>query len=227
MATSYSANTVRLPGAALTRPGGRREEQRARTVEEALDLAVDVMTEVGVGGLTISEVARRMGMRPPSLYKYFASLHDLYDALFARGLTANEHVVRQASEGMPAGVEMIRTASRAIVHWCVENPALAQLLYWRVVPGFEPSPATFAASHDQMRDLRHAFTEAVRQGRLLPQADSDQAVRLLTVVISGLITQQMANEPSATFEAGAFTALTDEALDMFFAAYAPTPQRRN
>ena len=184
-------------------------------------MAIEIMTESGVGGLTISELARRMGMRPPTLYKYFTSLHDLYDALFARGLAASNRAVHQVTEGAPPGVEMIRVGSRAVVRWCVENPALAQLLYWRVVPGFEPSPDTFAASHDQMATMREALAEAVRCGQLVPQAATEEATRLLTVVISGLVTQQMANQPVATFETGIFTALTDQTLNMFFTTYTP------
>lgn len=53
-------------------------------------------------------------------------------------------------------------------------------------------------------------------------ADSDEAVRLLTVLMSGLVSQQMANEPGVPYEAGRFTRLTDEALDMFVAHYDPT-----
>jgi AcrR family transcriptional regulator len=219
MATTISHSDRQQAPAAV--PSDRRSRVRARTVDEALDLAIVIMTESGVGGLTISELARRMGMRPPSLYKYFTSLHDLYDALFARGLAANDQAVRQAMEESPPGVEMIRGASRAIVRWCVENPALAQLLYWRVVPGFEPSPDTFAASHEQMAAMREALAETVRCGQLIPQAATDEAARLLTVVISGLITQQMANQPAATFETGIFTALTDQALNMFFTTYKP------
>jgi len=39
----------------------------------------------GVAGLSVGEIARRMGIRPPSVYVYFPSKHALYDALFARG----------------------------------------------------------------------------------------------------------------------------------------------
>ena len=217
MATVISGSDPPKPASAV--PGDRRGRLRVRTVDEALDLAIVIMTESGVGGLTISELARRMGMRPPSLYKYFTSLHNLYDALFARGLAANDQAVRQAIEDTPPGVEMIRVASRGIVRWCVENPALAQLLYWRVVPGFEPSPDTFAASHEQMAAMGEALAEAVRCGQLQPQAATEEAARLLTVVISGLITQQMANQPVATFETGIFTALSDQALNMFLTTY--------
>jgi len=40
-------------------------------------------------------------------------------------------------------------------------------------------------------------------------------------VLSGLISQQMANEPAADYHTGMFTSLTEAALDMFFARYAP------
>ena len=67
-----------------------------------------------------------------------------------------------------------------------------------------------------MGKARAAFADAVRLGQLDPGTDSDSAVRLYTVVLSGLLSQQMANEPGASYETGSFTRLTDEALDMFF-----------
>lgn len=49
-------------------------------------------------------------MRGPSLYKYFASLHAVYDALFARGLHALRATVQEAIEQAPPGVDRIRVA---------------------------------------------------------------------------------------------------------------------
>ena len=43
------------------------------------------MTEEGVNGLSLAEVARRLGVQPPSLYKYFPSLMAVYNELFLRG----------------------------------------------------------------------------------------------------------------------------------------------
>jgi hypothetical protein len=48
---------------------------------------------------------------------------------------------------------------------------------------------------------------------------------LFTIVLSGLISQQMANEPGADYDTGSFTRLTDAAFDMFFARYAPQGER--
>lgn len=167
----------------------------------------------------MSEMARRMRMRAPSLYKYFPSLHAVYDALFARGVAANRDAVRTAIASAPRGEARVRAATTATVAWCVANPALAQLLYWRPVPGFEPSPSAFSGSEDDMAELRAELAEAVRRGEFIAAADSADAARLLTVVISGLISQQMANEPGVGFTAGVFTRLTDDAIEMFLARY--------
>jgi hypothetical protein len=44
------------------------------------------------------------------------------------------------------------------------DPGFGQLLYWRPVPGFAPSAATFAASVRLMDQLRGAFAAAVQAG---------------------------------------------------------------
>ena len=197
----------------------RQVARRRALIEEALDHAVEVMQEVGVGGLTVSEVARRTGMRGPSLYKYFPSLHALYDALFARGLESEMATVREAISRHEPGIDRIRAGGAATIRWCTENPALAQLLHWRPVPGFEPTPETFAASTADMREVRDELTRAVQRRELAPGADSDDAVRLYTVVLSGVISQQLANQPGAGFAEGVFTRLTHDALDLFFDHY--------
>src|SRR5919199_1995978 len=85
-------------------PLDRRQRGRLETIEEVLDHAVEIMAEEGVAGLSLGEIARRMGIRPPSLYVYFPSKHALYDALFKRGwellLAAwEEHEATRASDG--------------------------------------------------------------------------------------------------------------------------------
>jgi AcrR family transcriptional regulator len=192
-------------------------------VEDALSHAVALMTEEGVGALTVSEVARRMGIRGPSLYKYFPSRSAVYDALFARGLAAEQAAVRAAVASAAPGVDRLRAGGIAVVHWAVENPALAQLLHWRPVPGFQPSPATFERSRDDMADLRAEFAAAIELGQLTGGADSDETLRLWTVVVSGLISQQLANQPGVPFAEGDFSRLTAQALDVFLSAYSPAP----
>jgi hypothetical protein len=118
-------------------------------------------------------------------------------------------------------VPRIRAGAVAAVRWAVEHPALAQLLHWRPVPGFEPSPAVFAPSVEEQSDVRAEFAEAVRHGQLAPAADSDDVVRLYTVLLSGLISQQLANQPGVSYADGVFSRLTDAAIELFLSAHAP------
>lgn len=197
----------------------RVQRRRAAVIEEALGHAVALMTSDGVGALTVSEVARRMGMRGPSLYKYFPSLHALYDALFAHGIRAQQDFFYADVERLPRGVPRIRAATVGVVRWSVANTALAQLLYWRPVPGFQPSPESFALSVRDMEFARDEFAEAVRLGQLTPDAGTDDALRLYTVVLSGLISQQLANQPGIPYEDGVFSRLTEAAIDRFLSTY--------
>ncbi|MFE0543994.1 TetR/AcrR family transcriptional regulator [Streptomyces sp. NPDC058891] len=119
----------------------RRLRRRNETVQEILDTAIEVMTEDGVAGLSMAEVARRVGVRPPSLYQYFPSKMAIYDALFERGGRESADVLEPYSARLAEDPRAVIVAGQqAGVAWAMANPVLAQLLYWRPVPNFEPTP---------------------------------------------------------------------------------------
>jgi AcrR family transcriptional regulator len=201
---------------------GRRTARRNQTIAEILDVAIEVMTEGGVGGLSLSEVARRMGMRPPSLYKYFPSRLALYDTLFREGQRAYLERFRTAAAGARPGVPALAAALEAGARWALTNRALAQLMFWRPVPGFEPSAEAFAPSIAMVSDVRQMLRDAVAEGQLRPQAASADGEALLSILAAGVMSQQLANQPEATYDEGRFTRLGPQILAMFTHHYAPT-----
>src|SRR5919112_121547 len=106
-------------------PVDRRQRRRLETIEQVLDVAAEVMAEQGVAGLTLGEVARRMGIRPPSLYVYFDGKHALYDALFERGwrLLLEELRAAQARVTRTDPLADFREGLSVFVRWAVEHPA--------------------------------------------------------------------------------------------------------
>src|ERR1700682_4937691 len=94
----------------------RRARRRLETIEEILDIATDVMNEEGVNGLSLAEVARRLGVQPPSLYKYFPSLMAVYDALYLRGtcehLTVLKAGMAQGEPGLDALISGLEASGR-------------------------------------------------------------------------------------------------------------------
>src|SRR6478735_10245102 len=121
-------------------PGDRRTRRRQETIEEILTIADDVITEEGVNGLSLSEVARRLGVKPPSIYKYFDSLLAIYDALFERGQRAHLDSVRTAMAQAEPGLDALAAGLEASGRWLLAHPATGQLLFWRPVPSFQPTP---------------------------------------------------------------------------------------
>lgn len=213
---------------AISDPGpvDRRARRRRETIDEILAIADDVMTEEGVNGLSLSEIARRLGVKPPSIYKYFDSLMAIYDALFGRGQRAHLESMRSAMARAEPGLEALAAGLEASGRWCLANPATAQLLFWRPVPGFEPTPEAMEPSVAMVRLQRQALADAVAAGQLGPGADSDEALWATSVLVSGVIGQALANEPGVPWGRGRFTPLLPKLLGTLAALYPPSPGRR-
>jgi AcrR family transcriptional regulator len=203
----------------------RRQRRRQETIEEVLDVALDLMTEQGVGGLSIGEIARRMGIRPPSLYVYFPSKNALYDALFRRGATEILAVMQHSTgELTEASLEAtLLRAANAFVRWSVEHPAYTQLLFWRPVPGFTPSEDAYAPAVELVELSRQRLVDLQRRGLLRDDVAVDEALRDWTALISGVISQQLSNAPDEGFDRGRFTAALPSLTAMFARYYASVP----
>jgi AcrR family transcriptional regulator len=200
----------------------RRARRRQETIEEILHIAEDVMTEEGVNALSLAEVARRLGVRPPSIYKYFPSRMAIYDTLFLRGQLEHLDVMRQAMAGAERGLDALTAGLEASGRWALANRAIAQLMFWRPVPSFEPSVEAFAPSVEMVALQRAAMADAVRVGQLGPDADSDEAVCLVSTLIAGVLSQAMANEPDLEWGQGRFTPTFPKLMKLLVAAY-PRP----
>jgi AcrR family transcriptional regulator len=222
MTTSTSA-PVGGPANGDGRPLDRRARRRQETIEEIIGIAIEVMGEYGVNGLSLAEVARRLGVQPPSLYKYFPSLAALHDALFHRGHEQHLEAMREAAANAEPGIPALNAALEASGRWALAHGALAQLMFWRPVPGFRPSPEALAPSAGMVALQRSALADAVAAGQVSPEADSDDAGYLLGILISGVVNQHLANEPELPWEQGRFTRQFPRLMQLFVAGYPPAP----
>src|SRR3954451_10371609 len=111
--------------------------------EQILTAAWEIAGESGLTAVTLHEVARRVGIRQPSLYGYVSSKLDLYDAMFAQ---AYEQLLARLDAAPSTGSarEQLLRVSRVILDFAVQNPSRQQLIFQRTIPGFEPSPASYA-----------------------------------------------------------------------------------
>lgn len=201
----------------------RRHLRRQETIEQVLQHAVDVMAEQGVAGLSLSEVARRMGMRTPSLYGYFDSKHAVYDAVFARGWAGLAQEMSQRAARVEDGLEaLLLRSGTTFLRWHLEHPVHAQLMSWRPVPGYTPSAESYAVAVDFYRTGTELFAELKRKRLLRKGISADDALRAWTCLLSGVMTQQLANAPDEPFERGRFTSAFPDLLQMYLRHHAAT-----
>ncbi len=129
----------------------------------------------------MARLARAMGIRPPSLYKYYPSLLAVYDALFRRGQLANLEALREGMRGAAPGLDAVGGALEAAGRWAVANPVLAQLLFWRPVPGYKPLAEAFAPAMQIIDLLRSALADAAARGQVHHDAATDSGMELLSI----------------------------------------------
>ena len=166
-----------------------------------------------------------MGIQPPSLYKYFPSKLALYDELFKRGAHEALAVFRAAAARAEPGWAALTAGLEAIMRLGLDHQVAGQLLNWRPVPGFEPSAEAFAPSIELVQDIRWLLAAAADRGELHPAAASEEGAALLSVLIAGVMSQQLANQPRVSWEQGRFTRLTPRVLQLFQCAYPPQKER--
>lgn len=173
-------------------------------MESVLAAAWAIAREEGLAVVSLHEVARRVGLRQPSLYAYVDSKAGLYDAMFAQAAGELLEQVTTATYS-PSPRVAVAEATRRIVQFAAgADTARFQLLFLRTVPGFEPRPESYALSVQ----LWEWLVERLRAAGMHDPADVD----LYTALVAGLLVQQTSNEPAGD----RWTRHLDAVLAMFF-----------
>ncbi len=193
--------------------GGRRARRHAETRAEILEAAWEIARSEGLAGLTMRDLAKRVGMRAPSLYSYFASKHEIYDAMFAQGY--RQLMERWEALDLPDDPhDLALVAMRLFVEFAVEDPARHQLLFQRTVPGFEPSTESWAVAQEMYQRTLVAPMAAIG-------ITDPHLLDLATALGTGLADQQISNDPGGD----RWLRLIDESAEMFL-THARSRKRR-
>lgn len=187
--------------------GGWREARRESARASVLAAAWELVREDGLAALSLRELARRAGITTPTVYAYFESKNAILDAMFAEAAQA----FVELKAGLPVtddpGLDLLVEA-KAFVRFCVDDVPRYQLLFQRSVPGFTPSPESYELA---VRALVNTRELLARNG-----VHDPQYLDILTAVTTGLVDQQVSNEPGGD----RWTRHVDEVIQMFLARYA-------
>lgn len=163
----------------------RREARIAEIVEAAWELA----RADGIGGLTLRALARKVGMRQPSLYEYFESKNALYDAMFADG---NRQLLERVDAlHLPRDPRRaVKAFMRTFAEFGLEDLTRGALLFQRSIPGFQPSPASYALAEEALQ----RGVELLGRAGVHDPGDVDCVVAM----VAGMVTAQASNDPGGT-----------------------------
>ena len=160
----------------------RRDAKLATILSEAWSLA----QRDGLAAISLRDLAERVGLRQPSLYVYFASKNDLYDAMFADGYRQ----LLDFSARIPGSDDPRKALAEfaaALVQFSSDDIVRHQLLMQRTIPGFEPSTSSYA--------LALEFYDLAVQRLAAVGVDEQGDVDVFSALIAGLSHQQIANDP--------------------------------
>jgi AcrR family transcriptional regulator len=131
-------------------PAGRRQRIRQATLEEIHAAARKLLVEQGSAAVTISAVAREVGMSGPALYHYFAGHDELVGAVtagFLRELTAAMERARDDLADRPLD-DRVLAVCRAMRGWATAHPAEFGWIFARPIaaPNRRPESARHQAA---------------------------------------------------------------------------------
>jgi hypothetical protein len=92
--------------------------------------------------------------------------------------------------------------------------------------GFTPSPQAYRAAIGLVELARERLTAMQHAGLLRAEVPIEQIERDWTILLSGVVSQQLANAPRQAFDEGRFTAAIPELMTMFADHYSPVHRPR-
>ena len=158
----------------------------------------DLADEIGFAALTMGQLAERLGVRTPSLYKHVAGQDDLNRRIAALAVGEAGDAVGAAIQGR-AGRDALGAAARALRDYVLAHPGR-----YAATLGFNltgPDDLLAVAAAQSMEPFA-----AVLRGYDLPPGDTTHALRALRSIFHGF----------ATIEAGGgfqWGTATDESFD--------------
>jgi AcrR family transcriptional regulator len=206
-------------------PQERRQRNREEMKHAILEAARQVMREEGVAALNLQEVARRVGVRAPSLYEYFPGKMALYDALFRMGVRLYAERMNHFTERTDSFWERAQTGLENYMAFAQEYPELYQLVQERPVPGFVPSEESMQESRGLLTMTDAIVEKGIERGSIALGITVSQARDLFLAMMHGLTALHMANEPEIPVGSGRFGSLLPAALALFRAAWEPEPSQ--
>lgn len=153
-----------------------QESRSALSVDRIIEVCRELLVEGGVDTVVVREVARRLSVSAPALYKYTAGRDDLLTLLIASCHDGVAVACDQARESVDAADSpgQLLAATHAFRLWALQHPREFGLLYGQPIVGYlaPPDGPTTASAQRFGTVFASIYAQLLRDGRLrLPAVD--------------------------------------------------------
>jgi AcrR family transcriptional regulator len=173
-----------------------RARVRAELTREIIAAAQEELASEGAAGLSLRAVARRLGMVPSALYRYFPNRDGLLTALIVDAYRAVGAAAAGADTSSgPDPARRWQAVTSAVRTWAGDHPHQWALVYGSPVPGYQAPQETVEAALVITGVIAGIFADAVPPGSS-PPAGLPVAPEGLAAVVAPMQAELLPGRPA-------------------------------
>ena len=164
----------------------RREQEKENLRRAIIDAAAALFLEHGYEGLSMRQIAERIGYSATTIYRYYEDKDDLLFAIVQEGFLRFGRQLAKAAESSEEPRERLAALGRAYIEFGLGNPVYYRLMFMQRFDFlFETRGEHRAPVIDSFGVLREAVEQAMRSGFLRP-GDPETTSTVIWSVVHGI-----------------------------------------
>jgi AcrR family transcriptional regulator len=172
----------------------RRERQKDDLRRAILDAAGALFLEQGYEGLSMRQVAERIGYSATTIYRYYEDKDDLLFAIVQDGFQRFGKQLGRAARGCDDPLARLGALGHAYVEFGLRNPVYYRLMFMQRHDFlFESRVAETAPMIDSFAVLQQSVEGAMRAG-VLRKGDPETTSTVIWAVVHGITSLAIAGE---------------------------------
>ena len=164
----------------------RREQQRDGLRRRILDATASLFLEQGYEGLSMRQIAERIGYSATTIYRYYEDKDDLLFAIVREGFLRFGRALDKAAQSSGDPRERLNALGHAYIDFGLKNPVYYRLMFMQRFDFlFEGRAHEQAPMIDSFAVLRGAVEQAMQAG-VLKQGDPETTSVVIWSVVHGI-----------------------------------------
>lgn len=234
-APGANVNTVHVPPPSLPRPprpsslaAGGRDVGDGSTKALLVAAARDLFLEAGPAHFSLREIARRVGISAPAIYRHFDGKEALLAAACTQGFAVfGSYLVRAL--GAPSPHARLRATGSEYLRFAVENPLDYRFIFMGVPEDARPPKPRSGPTSGGLTALPQDTTfrllvDRVREcidAEVLANGDPEETAVLIWAHVHGLVALRLSGHLSAVGDGHAFAAFYERSVDRLLEGLRP------